>query len=40
MNDGTHISYDEKKFNWIFKVEHFTKYGVDDDDEDDQPMIE
>jgi hypothetical protein len=30
---GEHISYDVEKFIWTFKVEHFTRYGNDDNDE-------
>ena len=35
--DGAqHISYDSYSFVWEFKVEHFTKWGADDDDDEDE----
>ncbi|EPE04936.1 nucleoporin [Ophiostoma piceae UAMH 11346] len=34
--DTTFVSYDEKTAAWVFRVEHFTTYGLDDDDEDDE----
>lgn len=32
--DAQHLSYDGVKFEWQFKVEHFTKWGDQDDDEE------
>jgi hypothetical protein len=32
-SESEHLSYDGKT--WEFKVAHFTKYGVDDDDDDE-----
>jgi nuclear pore complex protein Nup98-Nup96 len=30
------VSFDHETFEWVFKVEHFTKWGADDDDDDDE----
>ena len=30
--DSEHISYDHNDFTWVFKVQHFTKWGDDDDE--------
>jgi nuclear pore complex protein Nup98-Nup96 len=36
-SDSEHVSYDEARAEWVFKVKHFTKYGLDlsDSDEDE-----
>ena len=31
--DATFISYDPNNYKWEFKVEHFTKWGEDPDEE-------
>ena len=37
--DGAeHISYDHDTFAWTFKVPHFTKWGAEDDDDDEVEM--
>ena len=38
--DAEHISYDEGRAEWTFKVKHFTKYGLvdSDSDEEEQPV--
>mmetsp|Transcript_38776 Transcript_38776/g.28667 ORF Transcript_38776/g.28667 Transcript_38776/m.28667 type:complete len:140 (+) Transcript_38776:481-900(+) len=33
-SNGQHISYDAVKEEWKFKVEHFTRYGLDEEDEE------
>ncbi|CAK7264012.1 hypothetical protein SEPCBS57363_000855 [Sporothrix epigloea] len=38
--DTTFVSYDEQTAAWVFRVEHFTTYGLDDDDEDDETDVE
>lgn len=38
--DTTFVSYDEQTAAWVFRVEHFTTYGLDDDDEDDETDAE
>jgi len=36
---GHHMSYDGEKFTWEFRVDHFTKWGPDEESEDeDAPM--
>ncbi len=35
MPNTTFISFDVKTGLWSFRVEHFTRYGLDDDDDDD-----
>ncbi|KIH94179.1 nucleoporin nup189 [Sporothrix brasiliensis 5110] len=32
--DTTFVSYDEQTAAWVFRVEHFTTYGLDDDDDE------
>jgi len=31
-----HLSYDGTKFQWVFRVDHFTPWGASDDDADDE----
>ena len=38
--DTTFVSYDEQTAAWVFRVEHFTTYGLDDEDEDDETDAE
>lgn len=33
-----YVNYDPESGEWVFKVEHFTTYGLDDDDEDETMM--
>jgi len=32
-NGGEHVSYDPVKELWMFKVFHWTKYGIDEDED-------
>lgn len=32
--DAEHLSYDVVKFEWQFKVQHFTKWGAGEEDEE------
>lgn len=38
IKDTTFIDYIAAKGVWIFKVQHFTTYGLEGDDDDDMPM--
>jgi nuclear pore complex protein Nup98-Nup96 len=35
MHDTSFVDYDPVKGSWTFKVEHFSRYGLDDSDEDE-----
>lgn len=40
IENTTFESYDKDTGVWVFSVEHFTTYGLDDDDSDDEDMAE
>ncbi|QPC58336.1 hypothetical protein HYE67_000567 [Fusarium culmorum] len=40
IENTTFESYDKDTGIWVFSVEHFTTYGLDDDDSDDEDMAE
>ena len=39
-NGSQFLSYDTLNFTWEFKVEHFTRYGIDEESEDEKPVEE
>ncbi|KAK2673402.1 hypothetical protein RAB80_010945 [Fusarium oxysporum f. sp. vasinfectum] len=40
IENTTFESYDKETGVWVFSVEHFTTYGLDDDDSDDEEMTQ
>lgn len=37
---ATHLSYDGTTFQWVFRVDHFTRWGASDDEDDDEEPAE
>ena len=40
QSDAEHISYDSESHVWEFKVEHFTRYGFQDEESEDEEEME
>lgn len=38
-NDAEHLRYDSISGEWVFAVKHFSRYGLDDEDEDDDYVM-